>query len=143
MTGRAVVVEFRDSASALGPLRTVLGLADAGSVQILDLEFVRSIRGVPSTALASGVDPRLAACDHLNTGLLSQADLDTTVAALTGGSMAAVLVYRGGPVAPDTWAGEVRVVLEGPVADADLDAAPAQGIDLLREAHPRTGDGPT
>lgn len=138
--GRAVVVEFRDSAAVLGPLRMLLASADAGSLEILDLEFVRSIQGVPSTALASGVDSRLAACDALNTGLLSQADLDSIAAALTRGAMAAVVVYRGAPVSADIWTpGVVRVLVEGPVAAVDLAAAPGEGIDLLRDTHPPAG----
>lgn len=91
-------------------------LAGLPAVQIVDVEFIHSIKGMPSTVEASGVDPRLADFDAADARLLSQADLDAVADAIPVGSMAAVIVYAGGPLsaAKQQWTDDgATVVREG------------------------------
>jgi len=121
-----VVVEFSEHAMVGPGFRRLRHLADSGSVRVLDAEFIRSIKGVASTVPAGTVDPDLAAFDHMDSRLLGQADLDTVVDALTAHTMAAFIVYAGGPISAvlEDWVdGGAHVAREGPIAEGDLAAA--------------------
>jgi len=131
-----VVVGFSDRRAVTPGFERLQQLLDAGSVRLLDVEFIRSIKGVASTVPASTVDPALTDFDALNSGLLGQADLDIVVDALSRHQEAAVVVYCPGPTPAvlEGWSADGATVLrEGPVTDADLAAAQAKtGPGVLR-----------
>ena len=121
-----VVIEFTDPAAVRPGFDRLVDLVDRGLIRVLDLEFVHSIDGVASTVPAGRVDTSLAQFDGASSGLLDRADLDEVAANLPHGSTAAVLIYEDLPLLDvlDAWeAGGARVVSEGPVDLADLDAA--------------------
>lgn len=133
-----VVVEFSDREAVTAGFERLRHLLDAGSVRLLDVEFVRSIKGVASTVPAGTVDPALTDFDTMNSGLLGQADLDIVVDALAVRQEAAVVVYSPGPTPAvlECWSADgARVVRAGPVEDADLAVAQAKtGPGVLRVA---------
>ncbi len=129
-----VVVEFDDAATVLDGFHRLHALIESGSEDIVDVEFVRSIHGVASTALASGVDPALREWDGLSTGLLGSADRDLIVDDLSGESreaVAAVVIYAGPPAADvlGAWQHDgARVVRQGSIDPAKLAGAPGAGL---------------
>lgn len=134
---RYVVVEFDESAPVRTGFERLNGLAAAGTVGVLDAEFIRSIQGIASTVPASRVDAGLAEFDELDTHLLSQADLDIVADTISGRHMvAAVLVFTGtiDPALEDWASAGATVVRQGPVIAADLAAAQSgdSGVSLLR-----------
>lgn len=135
-----VVVEFSDRKVVTAGFQRLQHLLDSGSIRLLDVEFIRSIRGVASTVPASTVDPALTDFDATNSELLGQADLDIVVDALAGRQEAAVVVYTPGPTPAvlECWSADgATVVREGPVEDADLAAAQAKaGAVVLARTTP-------
>ncbi|HTY27511.1 MAG TPA: hypothetical protein VMD51_05090 [Mycobacterium sp.] len=135
-----VVVEFSDRRAVTAGFERLQRVLDSGSIRLLDVELIRSIKGVASTVPASSVDPALTDFDAMNSQLLGQADLDIVVAALTARQEAAVVVYSPGPTPAvlGSWSADGLTVLrEGPVEDADLTAARAKaGASVLRIAAP-------
>lgn len=135
-----IVVGFSDRRAVTHGFEQVQRLLDAGTIRLVDVEFVRSIKGVASTVPASTVDPALTDLDAANAGLLGQADLDIVVDALPARQEAAVVVYspRPTPAMLQSWSADgVTVLREGPVTDADLAAAQAKsGAGVLRIANP-------
>lgn len=133
-----VVVEFSDPGAVTAGFERLQHLLGSGSIRLLDVEFIRSIKGVASTIPPSTVDPALTDFDAMNAGLLSQADLDIVVDALANRQEAAVVVYAPGPtdVVPQSWsAGRTTVLRRGPVDAADLAAARTKaGGGILRTA---------
>ena len=133
-----VVIEFSDRKAVTAGFERLRHLLDSGSIRLLDVEFVRSIKGVASTVPASSVDPALTDFDAMNSELLGQADLDIVVDALAARQEAAVVVYSPGPTSAvqESWSADgATVVREGPVEDADLTAAQAKaGAGVLRIA---------
>lgn len=121
-----VVVEFaRDRIPTQGFTR-LLGLVDAGTIRILDLEFVTVQDGAVTTVVPSSIGPQLAAFDGASAGLLDEQDLHTVGERLAPGAVAAVVVYEQLPMLAvlRAWqAGGATVVDDGPVEVADLDAA--------------------
>lgn len=133
-----VVVEFGDRKAVTAGFERLQRVVDSGAIRLLDVEFIRSIRGVASTVPAGTVDPALTDFDAINTRLLGQADLDIVVDALAVHQEAAVVVYSPGPTPAvlDSWSVDGLTVLrEGPVDDADLAAAQAKSAaSVLRIA---------
>ena len=134
---RYVVVEFDDSAPVRAGFERLNTLSEAGTVSVLDAEFIRSIQGIASTVPASRVDGGLSEFDDLDARLLSQSDLDIVVDTVSGRHMvAAVVVFTGSidPVLEDWTAAGATVVRQGPVTAADLAAAQSgdSGVSLLR-----------
>lgn len=132
-----VVVEFSDPATVRTGFDRLSRLAGTGAIRVLDVEFIRSIKGVASTVPAGRVDPDLAVFDAADSTLLGQADLDIVVDTLTTGTTAVVVVYAGAPMGEvrGEWeSGGSRVVRSGPVDSTDLAAAVdrAPGVSLLR-----------
>lgn len=119
---RYVVVEFDESAPVRSGFDRLNALAEAGTVTVLDAEFVRSIQGIASTVPASRVNAGLSEFDALDSRMLTQADLDTVVDTISGRHMvAAVLVFRG-PIDAvlDDWASTGAVVVkQGIVSGTD------------------------
>lgn len=138
--GRAayVVVEFSDRKAVTAGFERLQHLLDSGSIRLLDVEFIRSIKGVASTVPASTVDPALTGFDAMNSELLGQADLDVVVDALAARQEAAVVVYSPGPTPAvlESWSADgATVVRQGPVEDADLAAGQTEaGAGVLRIA---------
>lgn len=131
-----VVVEFDESAPVAAGFDRLRGLADAGTVTVLDAEFIRSIMGVASTVPASRVGSGLSGFDALDTRLLSQHDLDTVVGTISGRHMVAAVLVFTGPIGEvlDEWAtAGATVARQGTVDGADLAAAQSgqSGISLL------------
>ena len=121
-----VVIEFTDATAVRPGFDRLVELVDRGLIRVLDLEFIHSIDGVAATVPAGRVDAGLAQFDGASSGLLDRGDLDAVAANLPHGSTAAVLIYEDLPLLDvlDAWeAGGARVVSEGPVDLADLDAA--------------------
>jgi hypothetical protein len=121
-----VVVEFTDPAAVRSGFDRLVNLVDRGLIRVLDLEFIHGIDGVAATVPASRVDTSLTQFDGASSGLLDREDLDAVAAKLPHGSTAAVLIYEDLPLLEvlDAWeAGGARVISEGPVDLADLDAA--------------------
>ena len=133
---RYVVVEFDDSAPVRAGFERLNTLSEAGTVSVLDAEFIRSIQGIASTVPASRVNAGLSEFDALDTRLLSQADLDIVVDTISGRHMVAAVVLFTGAIdaALDDWSSAgATVVRQGPVPAADLAAAQAgdSGVSLL------------
>ena len=132
-----VVVQFGQDAPVRAGFDRLRSLADAGTVRVLDAEFIRSIHGVASTVPADRVDPGLEAFDGLDARLLGQADLDIVVDAITGHNLAAVLVHTGpiGDVIADWSAAGATVVRQGTVDPDELAAAAAgqREVSLLSD----------
>lgn len=95
-----IVVGFTDPDQIRGGFDRLGALAETGPLRIVDVEFIHSIQGMPSTVPASRVDPALAGYDAADARLLGQADLDAVADAIPAGSMAAVVVYSGAPIMP-------------------------------------------
>ncbi|MCB0932204.1 MAG: hypothetical protein KDB71_09940 [Mycobacterium sp.] len=113
---RHVVIGFDRPEQIRGGFDRLAALAEAGDLKIVDVEFIHSIRGVPSTVRAGQIDPDLAGYDGANAGLLSQSDLDIVADAIPVGSMAAVILYDGTSIgaALTAWSGDgATVIREG------------------------------
>lgn len=95
---RHVVIGFDRPDQIRTGFDCLAALVEAGDLQIVDVEFIHSIRGMPSTVRPSQIDPDLAVYDHANAGLLNQADLDVVADAIPVGSMAAAVIYDGTPI---------------------------------------------
>jgi len=99
-----IVVGFSEPDQIRAGFDRLTDLAATGAVQVTDVEFVHSIKGIPSTVRAGDVDPGLAGYDGSDTRLLNQADLDVVADAIPVGSMAAVVLYSGPlTAARDQW----------------------------------------
>ncbi|MGV0991245.1 MAG: hypothetical protein ACOYBX_06225 [Mycobacterium sp.] len=111
-----IVVEFSRPDQIQEGFDRLAALAEAGAMQIADVEFIHSIQGIPSTIPAHQVHPALTGYDALDTRMLVQSDLDVVADAIPVGSMAAVVLYSGAPILPALadWSRDgASVVLEG------------------------------
>lgn len=118
MTDQAshIVIGFARPDQIRGGFDRLSALAESGPLRILDVEFVHSIHGIPSTVPAAAIHPDLAGFDSADAHLLGQADLDAVADAIPAGSMAAVVVYTGAPILPvlAQWSNDgATVVREG------------------------------
>jgi len=93
-----IVVGFTRPEQVLAGFDRLAALAEADSVRIVDAEFIHSIMGNPSTIPAHQVHPDLTGYEACDTRLLGQSDLDTVTDVIASGSMAAVILYSGGPI---------------------------------------------
>lgn len=121
-----LVVQFPQGEVGRDGFARLLGLVDAGTIRVLDLEFVTNDAGTVRTVPAAALDIDLADLDGANSGLLDAADLDVVAAEVAPGSVAAVLVYEELSLLPVLRAWEAvgaTVVADGPVTVDDLDAA--------------------
>jgi len=130
------VVEFADPESAKPGFEALRDAVESGAVELVDVQFLRSIAGVPSTLPGARVDPALGSFP--DTGVLSQTDLDLVAEDMPHNAVAAVVLYTGGRIesALAAWDRDgVRVSRRGPVDPGDLTAARSSGaapISLLR-----------
>lgn len=114
-----VVIGFSDPDQIRAGFARLDALVASAELDLVDVEFVHSIQGMPSTVPASRVAPDLAGYDHLDTAQLNQADLDAVADAIPVGSMAVVVLYRttattgGDPIAPPVaqWSGDGATVV--------------------------------
>ena len=123
-----IVAEFTRPDQVLAGFGRLAALVEAGPMRIVDVEFIHSIMGNPSTIPAHQVHPDLSGYDAFDTRLLGQSDLDTVADAIPAGSMAAVILYSGGPMDPVAadWSRDGAVVVrEGTVDMTALDAGQA------------------
>lgn len=90
-----LIIEFGDATAMRPGFSQLITLAESGQIQIRDLEFVHSIRGVASTVAADRVDPALARLDGIASGLLTRAELDGVTEGLSHAMTAAILVFDG------------------------------------------------
>ncbi len=121
-----VVVEFTDSTTVRAGFTRLLGLADAGLIRVLDLEFVTAEDGATRVVPASAVAAELGTFDGASSGLLDHDDLEAVAARLAPGTTAAVLVYEDLSILDVLAAWEndgATVVSEGHVNVDDIDAA--------------------
>lgn len=129
------VVAFDEPARVTAGFDLLRALTDAGTATLIDVEFIRSIAGVPSTVPGNRVDPALGS--FTGSGLLGQADLDLVAAAMPAGSVAAVVLAAGtgaGVLSDVTAAWErdgATPLRQGTVAASDLAAAGPE-VSLLR-----------
>ncbi len=125
-----VAVEFPTGAVTGSGFSELLAQVDAGTIFVVDLEFLRrgedgTLARVPAGSLEmDGVD--LSQFDGADSGLLDDADLELVATGVTGDGVLAVLVYEDLALSA-TLAGWTRqggrVVAEGPVEPEDLEAA--------------------
>lgn len=74
-----IVVGFTKPDQIRAGFDRLAALAEAGPLRVVDVEFIHSIHGIPSTVLAGAVHPGLAGFDDADAHLLAQADLDAVV----------------------------------------------------------------
>ena len=125
-TAHYAVVEFTEPEAVKAGFQALRDEAGAGRLELLDVQFLRSISGMPSTLPGGRVDPALASFP--DTGLLSQADLDLVADATASGSVSAVVVYTGGQIeaALAAWDRDgAQVLRRGAIDPAALRAARA------------------
>lgn len=106
----------------------LLALVDAGTITVLDLEFVTkdvdgSISAVEPHELgaAGGLDLRIF--DGASSGLYTQEDLDEVAPSLDAGDVAALIIYEERSLLPAVAAWErvgARVIGDGPVTVEDI-----------------------
>lgn len=111
-------------------VRALLGLVDAGTVRVLDLEVVTvtadGVLGTPLPAWGDEAGLDLHEFDGAFSGLLDEDDLVEATTGLTAGTSALVLVYEVLSVRPlveALLADGARVLAEGPVGPLELVAA--------------------
>lgn len=90
-----IVIGFSEPDQIRAGFDRLAALAAAGDLTIVDVEFIHSIQGMPSTVSAGGVDRALEGFDSADAHLLGQDDRDAVADAIPAGSMAAVVVYVG------------------------------------------------
>lgn len=124
-----MVVAFPDGVPHAEGFDALLGMADSGSIQILDVEFVTKDAGgarrIPATELtATGFDAELWA--GANSGLLDDDDVASAGADLAEGELAAVILVEERWVLGlvDAWSRSgARLLADGGVPADDLLAA--------------------
>lgn len=100
-----LAVEFPSGYVTGSGFRVIRELADAGTIVVLDLEFVRkaddgTITRVPLDHLPGGRMMVEATWEGSFSGILDQDDLDAVGAAISPGSLAGILVYENAWAAP-------------------------------------------
>lgn len=112
------VVEFPDGRPTGAGFDVLLGLADAGTINVIDVEFVRR-SGSTVTRVDAGTfdDAGVAAFEGASSGLLDEEDLAHLAGELADGAVAAIVVYE-----------ELAVL-------AAFDAFEAGGAHLHSEGH--------
>jgi hypothetical protein len=132
-----LVVELPGARFAGEGLPLLVGLADRGTIRILDLVFIKKGQdGSVARLRLEDLEPEqralLAVFEGASSGLLNQEDLDATGAVIAPGSAAGVLVYENrwaAPLAVALRRGGAQLVANGriPVQGllAALDAAEA------------------
>lgn len=117
-----VVVAFESAPIPTGGLDRVIGLVDAGRIQVLDVEFVqKSADGAVSTVPAAEVGVK--AFTGASAGLIDADDIALVAEALVAGGVGLVLVYEDLTLLPalEAWTDEgATVVSEGPIVLDDL-----------------------
>jgi hypothetical protein len=124
-----IAVEFPDGHVTADGLREVLAQVDAGTIFLIDLEFVAkdsdgALQDVAAGSL--GLAQLGLTFNGANSHLLSREDLEAVAADVSPGSILAVLIYEDRTLSRAVAAWEnsgARVLAEGTVDDADLDEA--------------------
>ena len=124
-----LAVEFPGGHITSAGFERLLALVDAGVIAILDMEFIASDHdGNPRTVAAAELDggDALSTWTGASSGLLDDSDLQEIAAAISPGSVAAVVVYENRWVfsVVDAWRREgARLVADGGLSPSDLVAA--------------------
>ena len=124
-----LAIEFPRGAVTAEGFSHVLALVEAGTIWVLDLEFARRVDGVWQKVAAgslgvTGVD--LTEFEGADSELLDADDLAILAADVADDSVLAVLVYENLAMngALQAWGAQgAKLVAEGPVSHAELDAA--------------------
>lgn len=136
-----MVVEFAPDAIPVAGFDELLALVYAGTVRIVDMEFVTTVGGKPSTVAIAGESfgGDLAAFAGAHSGLLDERDLATAADGLDDGNIAAVIIYEIRAMLPVVRGFErsgATVTSDAVDIDDILNAAPLSSA-AIREASPR------
>jgi len=124
-----VAVEFPNGHVTADGLREVLAQVDAGSIFVIDLEFVHKVSDGSLhdiTAGSLGLAQLGQAFNGANSHLLPRDDIKRVAVGAAAGSILAVLIYEDRTLSPaiDAWERSgARILAEGTVDDSELERA--------------------
>lgn len=124
----SLVIEFPDGKLGADGFNGLLRLVDAGSIAVLDLEFVAkrpggAIEVIPAHDLGSVEGLDMEIFDGASSGLYTNEDLNEVGAHMAEGSIAALIIYEERSLIPVVAAWERaggRVIGDGPVPVEEL-----------------------